>query len=407
MKVESHDPDFEVIVSVPAKCVLSGEISTLFPTSLGLALSLDAKFYAEIKKSNRKNVKILNPQFPSSDFEYMTRSCFPQDLYIDSCFSHLSRYLELEDREFSKFEVTLFMNPAFFSESKIDLSRYYVSSFFPEHFPHFDAPLFDCQTTGLGSSACLVVSIVLGVLTFLRSRLTEENEVFWLSWLVTRSVEKYSTGFDVSSAVFGSQVFSSFQANEFEAKKNLFWNDLKEFKRQISSFKGPERKLNFSFDDFSAIFFDLNKGAKSKSYAETIFTHFCKKQSEKESLLKEMNEIAIQLSQVLKSNTFVLTDQTLNRNHLKILSTLPGDSKASMHPFTLTQLFNQILDKFENCVWYVISPGEKARESFVILTKYYGKDLRNARDDILSFVQEYFKKEKEIVKVSSFVCKVL
>lgn len=407
MKVESHDPEFEVIVSVPARCVLSGEISTLYPTSLGLALSLDAKFYAEIKRRKRQNVKFLNPQFPSSDFEYKANICLPFDLCIDSCFNHLSHYLEMEDVDFSQFEVTLFMHPAFFSESKIDPGRFYLNAVSDYYFPRFEVSVFDCPKTGLGSSACLVVSVVLGVLTFLRSRPAEESEVFWLSWLITRDVEEYSTGFDVSSAVYGSQVFSSFQANEFEGKKHLFWKDLKEFKRQISTFRGPERKLNFSFDDFSAIFIDLTTKGRSKSYPKSIFNHFYQKQPEKESFLKEMNEIAIQLSQVLKSNAFALTDKTLNRNHLRILGTLPGDSEASIDFGTLTQLFNQILDRFENCVWYVISPGERTRELFVILTKYYAKDLRNARDDILCFVREYFKKEKENVEVSSFVCKVL
>ena len=407
MKVEKFDAGRETIASAPGKSMLSGGFAVLYPKTSGLVLSLDAKFFARISESTKSEIEILNPQFPSSDFLYKEHECLPRNLFLEASFEVLTHYLKPEGLKCSAFKVSLFMDSFFFSKSKMSTSSEVSLASISKTFPRFEVSLFDCPKTGLGSSACLVVSVVLGVLTFLRSRPAEENEVFWLSWLVTRTVQGSSSGFDVSSAVYGSQIFSSFELGDFEAKKNLFWNDLKEFKRQISSFKGPENRLNFAPDDFSAIFFDLDRGTKSASFSKKIIEFFSERLKEKDAFNSEITEITTQLSPLLQAKALSENLKVLNKKHHKILSKLSLESHVEVQPEILSRFFEKVLEDFDNGLWYVISPGAGGFDAFVVLTKSFGKDLEKLNGDLLNYAQEFFKNDTQSMKVSSFICRVL
>lgn len=221
-----------VTASAPGKVLVTGGYLVLDPTYSGFVLATDARFYATVRRrqcsdTRHLTVHVESPQFTLSAREYLIDIDQWTISQVDSLTSN--KYIELALLYTSMscstsielaglcMDITIQGDNDFYSQSHIlesrGLDRSLASLSQLQKFQPLGIPIEQVHKTGLGSSAALVVSLVAALLTFL----TKDSEghkrilIHNLAQTVHCAAQgKIGSGFDVSSAVYGSHVYKRF-----------------------------------------------------------------------------------------------------------------------------------------------------------------------------------------------------
>ncbi|KAH9176292.1 Phosphomevalonate kinase [Lactarius sanguifluus] len=227
-----------LVVSAPGKVLLAGGYLVLDPAYSGVVVSTSSRFYTVISPGNSGQIIVRSPQFISATWSYTWSISQPTPLpsvlvsQLDSAdastnkFVHLALQktlsLALETRGpvelglalGAGLDITIVGDNDFYSQQDQLKSRS-----LPVGLASLaQIPPFNVAKTGLGSSAALITSLVTAVLV--RTGLIASDQLASassrrLAHNVAQFVHclaqgKVGSGFDVSAAVFGSQLYTRF-----------------------------------------------------------------------------------------------------------------------------------------------------------------------------------------------------
>ncbi|KAI0314123.1 Phosphomevalonate kinase [Amylostereum chailletii] len=241
------------VVSAPGKVLLAGGYLVLDPSYSGLVVSTSSRFYTVIAPGSADVIRVRSPQFENATWSYSWKADDSSDtprMTVEQTsstsgstnkFVHLALQktlsLALESKSVADvtkslangLDITIVGDNDFYSQQdqlkKMKLPSDLASLSKIPPFAPTGAPLADVSKTGLGSSAALITSLVTALLVHLaiipESALrgsptsSASREARGLAHNLAQFVHcfaqgKVGSGFDVSAAVFGSQLYTRF-----------------------------------------------------------------------------------------------------------------------------------------------------------------------------------------------------
>ncbi|KAI1320614.1 phosphomevalonate kinase [Mortierella claussenii] len=242
------------IVSAPGKVLLAGGYLVLDPTFSGLVIATDARFYTLIRPGSKDNrqgssperkITVRSPQFENATWNYHVTaqdkdvqvSASAEDeskntfvelalVYSLAILGHLLPASTIEQQLDSGLEIVIAGNNDFYSQRKeLEKRGLPLNSDSLRQIPLF-APthttLSKVHKTGLGSSAALITSLVSALFIHFGSSIGSSSSSTGAPHLDTKLLHntaqfihclaqgKVGSGFDVSSAVWGSHTYRRF-----------------------------------------------------------------------------------------------------------------------------------------------------------------------------------------------------
>ncbi|KII92916.1 hypothetical protein PLICRDRAFT_490895 [Plicaturopsis crispa FD-325 SS-3] len=231
------------VVSSPGKVLVAGGYLVLDPAFSGVVVSTSSRFYTSISEAPSGNeIRVRSPQFVDATWVYSV-NFVEGGIQVDNVtqesknkFVHLAlqstlavaveiKGVDAVKQSLSKgLDIAIVGDNDFYSQraklAELNLPRSLASL---SHIPPFTPTgvrLPDVHKTGLGSSAALITSLVSGLLLHLsaipRAAFSEvSSEGRHLAHNLSQYVHclaqgKVGSGFDVSAAVFGSQLYTRF-----------------------------------------------------------------------------------------------------------------------------------------------------------------------------------------------------
>ncbi|KIY50362.1 phosphomevalonate kinase [Fistulina hepatica ATCC 64428] len=237
-----------IVVSAPGKVLIAGGYLVLDPAYSGLVVSTSSRFYTVIRAetSTTSRICVRSPQFTNATWDYNVSSVAAQVTVEPSPenasknkFVHLALQktitLAVEVKGASSVkdilskgtDIAIVGGNDFYSQraqlEARNLPRTLESLSKLTPFAYTGVELANVHKTGLGSSAALITSLVSALLVYLQvipeSSLTEgDNQGRRLAHNLAQYVHcfaqgKVGSGFDVAAAVFGSHLYTRFQAS--------------------------------------------------------------------------------------------------------------------------------------------------------------------------------------------------
>ncbi|GAA5972058.1 hypothetical protein JCM11641_002475 [Rhodosporidiobolus odoratus] len=236
------------VVSCPGKVLLAGGYLVLDQQHQGFVISTPSRFYTVVHHDETPtddahaaadaqesfNIKVSSPQFDDGVWQYTATKADGQWVVAavqseggsSNTFVHLSLQAALQvaaalspTATFRSLVVTIVGSNAFYSQSRTDTS--------PIPFAPLNCTIRNVHKTGLGSSAAMVTSLTSSLLLNWTSSTSaadsassrrlpnpDSNTVQLLhnlaQYVHSLAQGKVGSGFDVSAAVFGSQVYKRF-----------------------------------------------------------------------------------------------------------------------------------------------------------------------------------------------------
>ncbi|KAI0268714.1 ribosomal protein S5 domain 2-type protein [Gloeopeniophorella convolvens] len=235
-----------IVVSAPGKVLLAGGYLVLDPAYSGVVVSTSSRFYTVISPGSANKIVVRSPQFANATWSYswsIAETASPPSLHVSQVksssastnkFVHLALQktlsLALEATGPAKLsqalgtglDITIVGDNDFYSQQdQLKARGLPVSLASLGQLPPFGptgVALAEVSKTGLGSSAALITSLVTALLV--QSGLIAPAELAsaparHLAHNVAQFVHclaqgKVGSGFDVSAAVFGSQLYTRF-----------------------------------------------------------------------------------------------------------------------------------------------------------------------------------------------------
>ncbi|KLO19480.1 phosphomevalonate kinase [Schizopora paradoxa] len=236
----------ETVVSASGKVLVAGGYLVLDPKYSGLVVSTSSRFYTCIRKgSASQKIVVKSPQFQEATWNYSVEVGEGENVDVvqsssDSSknkFVHLALQktfrlvLELKGREHvanvlrDGLDITIAGDNDFYSQraklGELGLKPILSSLSKIPPFAHTGVKLSDVHKTGLGSSAALITSLVAALLLHFNAisvaslddllssdRQLAHNAAQFIHCLAQGKV---GSGFDVSAAIFGSQLYRRFE----------------------------------------------------------------------------------------------------------------------------------------------------------------------------------------------------
>ncbi|KAG7449525.1 phosphomevalonate kinase [Guyanagaster necrorhizus] len=230
------------VVSSPGKVLIAGGYLVLDPTYSGIVVSASSRFYTVISDGQPTHIQVRSPQFKAATWSY-SLSFFPSvqveqapEQTSTNKFVHLALkktlalvaeikgLSSLQDSLARGLDIAIAGDNDFYSQrarlASLHLPRTITSLEFIEPFAATGVSLSNVHKTGMGSSAALITSLVSALLLHLGAippssfsdlgsdgRRLAHNLAQYVHCLAQGKV---GSGFDVSSAVFGSHIYTRF-----------------------------------------------------------------------------------------------------------------------------------------------------------------------------------------------------
>ncbi|TFY73847.1 hypothetical protein EWM64_g10166 [Hericium alpestre] len=227
------------VVSSPGKVLLAGGYLVLDPAYSGVVVSTSSRFYTVVRTGTSNEIHVRSPQFVEGSWSYTVKlaetsvqvepspSIPGKNKFVHFALQNaLTLALEVNGAaQFSQsfgtgLDITIAGDNDFYSQEdqlkKLNLPSNIESLSKIPPFSHTGVTLADVAKTGLGSSAALITSLVTALLVHFAvlpraldapARLLAHNVAQFVHCLAQGKV---GSGFDVSAAAFGSQLYTRF-----------------------------------------------------------------------------------------------------------------------------------------------------------------------------------------------------
>ena len=221
---------------------------------------------------------------------------------------------------------------------------------------------------------------------------------------------KIGSGFDISTAVYGSQIFQKFPENMISSKFLSFFNEMKEFNfireefpEIMKKFKEFEKKIQKIPEiDFKAFMMDFSTGSDTRILVSKV-----------KEYLKTENEIVQNFYQISNEMTKFLLDffenakkienkeiHEKNENYRNVLKNLGVNSKVEIEPDVLTIILDLVMKNNKKNIVYCICPGAGGYDAACFLVEKMSnfdfdfKKIMSDHDDFKKNVNEIFERKK-------------
>lgn len=247
---------------VPGKALLAGGYAIIFQDQPGLSLALDAFYFVTVRRmlgssTRQTRFEVLNPQFPNSDFRVVVNDkngvqMQPQEnKFVRAAISIFLQFCKLEDiSDLPDFEITILQTPNFFVQSK-DSRLFQIKSPLLQKFSflEYSSPLLQTAKNGFGSSACLLVALLCGLLYSLDPGFLQQRTLIYVLSLLANfeAQKKIGSGFDIGWAkkgLTGSHVRVGIQHFPESATRTLAEHSLS---IHAGKFQVPHSERNWQF----------------------------------------------------------------------------------------------------------------------------------------------------------------
>jgi len=196
----------KIIVSAPGKILLLGAYAILERPNVGYVISVNKRVFVFVKE--RKDKKII---FHLPQFKILREGCFKEDRIF------FKEKLNNQEKEFLKFLKSAV-------ETFLILLSFKKKNFSGFEIKTFSDPAFGLgkEKSGLGASAAVVCATIAALFNFFGLKRDKEKILKLSHFAHFQAQGKIGSGFDISSALLGSQEYVRFSPSFFEKIKNKF-----------------------------------------------------------------------------------------------------------------------------------------------------------------------------------------
>ncbi|KAG1146192.1 hypothetical protein G6F37_004856 [Rhizopus arrhizus] len=306
------------ITSAPGKVLVTGGYLVLEQAFWGCVVSTSSRFYTIIQAQSKPNhISVHSPQFEQADWTYVVTDDFKlkavtldsTNKFVETALSFTLQLMvekqgvrKVQNVLKSGLNITIVGDNDFYSQrpqlQAKNLSNTAEALASLDPFCSTHATLATVHKTGLGSSAALITSLVAGLLLHfgMIEDVTSEMSKRWIhnvaQFIHCFAQGKVGSGFDVSSAVWGSHLYKRFNPailkpimdEQVDSKLLLdtLHADNTEWDNQVVPFKLPP--------GFDLVLADIDAGSHTPTLVSKVL-NWKKSKSEEASLLwTELNE---------------------------------------------------------------------------------------------------------------------
>eukprot|EP01080_Neovahlkampfia_damariscottae_P011492 gene11492-4656_t len=333
----------DIQVSCPGKILISGGYLILDEKYFGIVLGVSSRFHSKIKYNKiDENIVIISKQMNwKGIYKYNDDNTITQlnklkegeNQYIYNVLYYTLNYIKLkiESIQFNNILIEIFGDDEFYSNEE--------------------------GKTGLGSSACLTSSICCSLLFYFKvlNDINNENELNIINHLSqishSKSQNKIGSGFDISTSIFGSQIYKRYSSNlikdlidknKIENSINflnlieLKWNDI-----HNKSLKIP--------NDYILLLGDINKniGSKTPLFVKNVLNWKIKNEMESTNYFENVFKKIEKLKEIWIKN-FEETKYIFIEIR-KLMKEIGIKSNVQIEPDEQTQIINETL-KIKGCI---------------------------------------------------------
>jgi phosphomevalonate kinase len=209
-----NQPEDCLIVSCPGKVLVAGGYLILFEEYFGISIATSCRFYTKIKKSKNNFTSVHSPQMNwIGEYQYKNDTLIQlndtfSNQFVENSLFYTLHYLKNKfggEFKFHQLEIEVSGDEEFYSEE---------------------------GKRGLGSSASMVSSLCCGLLLFYHGieDLSSEENLNLANHLSqishSKAQGKIGSGFDVSTSIFGSQIYQRYSPILIEG---IMKNEMKDF----------------------------------------------------------------------------------------------------------------------------------------------------------------------------------
>ncbi|CAD8088620.1 unnamed protein product [Paramecium sonneborni] len=297
------------ICSCPGKVLLAGGYAILNPDNHGVSIAINARFRTERNKLQEKSQIIFKSEQFSQEIKYsLTQISESENIYFDAIQQVLFKNQIVKDSWYIETKP----DQAFYTQNQIN----------------------KITKLGLGSSACLIVSC-LGQFI---------NDNYYLYELAQQAnmiaQQNKGSGFDISTAIYGSQLFS---------------------KKEFKPLDGLDK-------NYQILLIDLKQGQSTIKGINTIQKFLSENQKYKKHFLEKSEKCVLELFDLLKQQQFSREKfLNINQEYRYLLRELGLLANYEIEPEISTEIINFSLTQ-PSTLWG-ICPGAGGYDAIAILCK--------------------------------------
>lgn len=392
-----------MFVSVPGKILLSGGYSILYDDAIGFSMTVDSRYYMTTEKPIKPfRFIIRNPQYPDSDIDHdilSKESC--ENRIVDGVIRVISAYLQSSGSQFNGITVTVVHDEQFISGINRSLDTIEVNG---KHFCRFTKLIASIHKTGLGGSSALTVGLM--ALCLKLYSVNFNRELLYILSLIANfyAQNKIGSGYDICSAIYGTQIVTKLNSSFFQKILDLFENkSIKELHETIKVWFGSKPVIPFELQSSNLHIYQIEFaiGFDSKISSKGIIEYFKSNPTDHSAFLKITNSVTECLLHYFKGEideTELRMNNVVYRKRIRQLTTLAG---IAVEPVEYSFIMDYLLSKLKDEIVYIICPGAGGYDSFVVITK---TSIKDTVVDILKNVR--LIDESQIASVSEFANKL-
>lgn len=223
---------------------------------------------------------------------------------------------------------------------------------------------------------------------------------------------KIGSGFDISTAIYGSQIFQKFPENMISSKFLNLVNEMKEFNfireeftEIMKNFKEFEKKIRKIPEiDFKAFMMDFSTGSDTRILVGKVKEYLKIENEIVFNFYKISNEMTKTLLDFFESGHKIENQEKIhekNKNYRNILKNLGINSKVEIEPDILTIILDLAMNSNKNNIFYCICPGAGGYDAACFLVEkqsnfdFNFQKMRGDYEDFKKQVKEVFERKKE------------
>lgn len=261
----------------------------------------------------------------------------------------------------------------------------------PTAFPTFNERVDKLEKTGIGSSSCLVVSIVGSIL---RSGLDQsslsKDELYSLIHLASQCANnlaqgKIGSGFDIACAVYGSQKFTRIAESRLAELQTQLQdgNPLENGLKGLANSKWLVPIKSFDFKQFRLVMVEYESGFDTRSAVKSVLRYLASNEEKKKEFLDKSNEMVSSIIEGIEEEEAGKI-KSLCIEYRSLMKSLGERAGVEIEPHIASIVLDALLEDTQ--VVYGICPGAGGYDAIALIL------LANTKN---SYIKSLLKKVQD------------